>query len=279
MTAAICTSAPIGIFDSGVGGLSIAHAIQRRLPTEQLLYVADQAFAPYGEQPTALIKQRAATIMNFLTEQGCKTIVIACNTATVHSIAELRQQSRCPIIGVEPGIKPAALNSRNGAIGVLATAQTLRSRSYQQLISNHSGRTQVNSVACPAFVKLVERGDLSSDTTRKTVDNYLRPLLNRGVDQIVLGCTHFSFLKAAINDYLDGRATIIDTATAVAAQLQRQLAADGGLNDSDRQPIEGRTIRFISSDCTEAAAQSIGKLWGKPVSVEALPSNQPQKRL
>ncbi|MEH6650473.1 MAG: glutamate racemase [Motiliproteus sp.] len=268
MTAPITTSAPIGIFDSGVGGLSIAHAIRRRLPAEQLLYVADQAFAPYGVQSAALIKQRAATVLQFLTGQGCKAIVIACNTATVHSIAELRQQNQCPIVGVEPGIKPAALNSRNGTIGVLATAQTLSSSSYQQLLTYYSPQTQIHSVACPAFVELVETGNLNSDTTRKTIDRYLRPLLSSGVDQIVLGCTHFSFLKTAIHDYLDGRAALIDTATAVAAQLQRQLTASDTLNDSDGQPEDSRTIRFISSDCTEAAALSIGRLWGEPVCVD-----------
>lgn len=257
---------PIGIFDSGLGGLSICRAINNILPKENLIYFADLAFSPYGTKSTKSIVERSEYIVNFLIEQDCKLIVVACNTATVNSISILRSKYSVPIIGIEPAIKPAALVSKSGVIGVLATEQTLQSDSFQQLTARYSNAVKIITKACPNFVCLVESLEHESETAIKTAEHYIRPLLSAGCDQIILGCTHFSFLSAAISSAVGNEAEIIDTAVPVATEVKRKLHHFNILSKSD---VIGDTT-FWTSGCSNKTANSMSKLWGKEIRVRPL---------
>ncbi|PSB91687.1 glutamate racemase [Candidatus Pandoraea novymonadis] len=222
------TSQPIGIFDSGLGGLSILKAVRGLLPHASLIYCADSRYAPYGEQTDAFITARTIAIDHWLQSQGIKALVIACNTATAHGIDTLRTKTKYPIIGVEPGIKPAAQASRSGIIGVLATVATLRSEKFQQLLAKHAAEER--RFLCQAGHGLVERietGDIDSPTIINLLETYLQPMLTQGADTLVLGCTHYPFLIPAIRTLVGDSLTIIDTGMAIAKQLVRELETSG----------------------------------------------------
>lgn len=262
-------AAPIGIFDSGVGGISICHAIRRTLPSERLIYFADVGFSPYGNKSTELIHKRSEYIANFLVNKGCKAIVVACNTATVNSIKNLRSLFSVPIVGVEPGIKPAMLNSRTGIVGVLATEKTLSSASFQALKYSFSKTVKVEVQACPEFVHLVENLDHQGEVAEKVAEQYIQPLLDKGVDQLILGCTHFSFLRKAIEACVQGRAEIIETAIPVAAELKRRLYElnihreyEGGSGEGGEEGVEEGGEEFWSSGTASQVAMKINALWG-----------------
>jgi glutamate racemase len=253
----------IGIFDSGVGGLSIARAIKHILPDENLVYFADIEFSPYGNKPKNLINRRAEDIVNFLINQDCKIVVMACNTATVNAISNLRSKFSIPIIGVEPAIKPAALQSKTGVIGVLATEQTLDSISFQVLKSKYDQKVTIETKACPKFVSLVESLEHDNNLALEVTEQYLRPLLSKGCDQIVLGCTHFSFLRSTIESVVGNEANIIDTATPVAMEVKRQLHNN---NLKKVEDVEG-VIEFWTSGNSTKATESISELWEQSVNV------------
>ncbi|WP_394174594.1 glutamate racemase [Thalassotalea litorea] len=252
---------PIGVFDSGLGGLSICRAIRDALPQEQLLYFADTANNPYGNKSEQFLHQRAEQIVEFFSKRGCKAIVVACNTATVHSINKLRARFDIPVIGVEPGIKPAVKATRTGRVGVLATKQTLDSDSFARL--KHQVYTDVNTdvevigQACPDFVALVESGRFDDTLTYETVINYVQPLIEQNCDQIVLGCTHFSFLTEPISKLIAGKASIVDTSMAIALQLQRRLQALELINPDDI----GSAMSFFSSDSLECSSNGLANCW------------------
>lgn len=254
---------PIGIFDSGVGGLSIARAIRQLSPKENLTYFADLGFAPYGIKSTDLIQKRSERIVEFLVAQGCKAVVIACNTATVNSICDLRSKFTIPIIGVEPGVKPAALQSTSGVIGVLATQQTLESGSFRQLKAVYSERVQIQTKACPEFVSLVERLEHNTQQAVDVADQYIRPFLSAGCDQIVLGCTHFSFLRSSIEQVLGGDVKVIDTAAPVAVELSRRLE----LSEQVNQQGSAASAAFWTSGDSADVRVTTSALWGSEVSV------------
>ncbi len=216
-------TAPIGVFDSGVGGLSVVRAITELLPEESLLYVADTAHCPYGARSTDYLKARALALATYLQEQGAKSIVVACNTATVATIATLREHFTLPIIGIEPAIRPAAANTRSGVIGVLATAATLGSAHLTALIERHTDYHEVLTSACPGWVEAVEAGDLDSPATKALVKSHVQPLLDAGADTLVLGCTHFPFLRQLIEAVSGPDVHILETGMPVARQLHRQL--------------------------------------------------------
>jgi len=260
------TSRPIGIFDSGVGGLSVARSIRQILPTENLIYVADQEFSPYGIKSQQIIKSRADTIGAFLHSKDCKAIVVACNTATVNAIDRLRKRYEIPIIGVEPAIKPAALRSTSKVVGVLATEKTLSSIAFNNLKSRFSEQVDIEVTACPRLVELVESHNLNSNEASKVVESYVLPLLSKGADHIVLGCTHFSFLLPAIEKVVRGRASIIDTANPVAVQLKRRLSENGLLNSGGSMG----EVEFWSSDHSKNVPNRISQLWGGMVDVYKL---------
>ena len=252
---------PIGIFDSGLGGLSIARSIRDILPDEDIVYFADSKYSPYGSKSKDEVVERSVGIADFLTSQNCKLIVVACNTATVNSISTLRSGSSIPFVGVEPGIKPAAMQSVSGVIGVLATEQTLASASYQKLKTGYSSKVRIEERACPDFVSLVEGLDHESEAAVAKAEQYIRPLLEAGCDQLILGCTHFSFLKPVINKVVVNKAVVIDTAIAVAREVQRRLN-HLGLSKSSKA---GSNVQFWTSGEIENSISSIQNLWGHEV--------------
>jgi len=217
----------IGVFDSGFGGLSVLAAIATVLPRADLLYLADTAHVPYGEKPDSFITGRVLAIGSHLAEQGCKLIVVACNTATTTAIQSLRDHlPGVPIVGVEPGVKPAAQSTRTGHVVVLATEATAQSKRLAQLIETHAGHARVTVVPCPGWATHVESLRPFTGEFRAQVAEKIRPLLADGVDRIVLGCTHYAFLKPIIAPLLDEHVELIDVADAVARQVVR-LAGEG----------------------------------------------------
>ncbi|MGN4111923.1 glutamate racemase [Burkholderia gladioli] len=239
------TAAPVGIFDSGLGGLSVLRAVRAQLPDESFVYVADSRHAPYGERDDAFIIERTLAIGEWLAARGAKALVVACNTATAQSIAVVRETLAIPLVGVEPGIKPATLASRSRVAGVLATAATLRSARFESLIERYAADCRFLRQPGHGLVEAIERGDTGSPALRALLDGYLEPMLAAGADTLVLGCTHYPFLDATIRELTQDRLTLIDTSEAIARQLSRVLE-DHGL----RAPAgtAARAPRLYSTD-------------------------------
>jgi glutamate racemase len=250
--------APIGVFDSGVGGLSVLRHIRDELPTQDLLYVADSAHAPYGSKTPEQIQARSLLLAEFLVGQGAKALVIACNTATAAAAALLRERYAIPILGMEPALKPAVAATRSGVVGVLATSGTLKSARFAALLESHGSNVRVVTQAAHGLVECVERGDIDAPATRQLLWQYLEPLLSAGADTLVLGCTHYPFLRGPIRALVGERVVIIDTGEAVARHLRRRLE-DEGLLGTDQSP--GRA-RFWSSGDVSLGQQVIERLWG-----------------
>jgi len=225
----------IGVFDSGAGGLSIVAAIRAAMPAQPIVYYADTAYAPYGSRSDSEIVERTRACCEQLLRRPLAALVVACNTATANAIDELRSWAPVPVVGVEPGIKPAAKETRKGVVGVLATQATLASRRYRELLYRVQSETpQVRFLerAGRGWVELVEAGELDSVRARARVREAVQPLLEDGADTLVLGCTHYPFLRRAIARAA-GEARLVETGPAVARELQRRLngaapAADGG---------------------------------------------------
>ncbi|MGE8329076.1 glutamate racemase [Pseudomonas urmiensis] len=231
-------SAPVGVMDSGVGGLSVLAEIQRLLPNESLLYVADSGHVPYGEKSPDYIRQRLRHIAGFFQQQGAKAMVLACNTATVAAVADLRElYPSWPLVGMEPAVKPAAAATRSGVVGVLATTGTLQSAKFAALLDRFASDVRVITQPCPGLVECIEAGDLFSPQLRQLLAGYVQPLLSAGCDTLILGCTHYPFLRPLLAEMVPADVAIIDTGAAVARQLQRllaerQLLADGPARDT-----------------------------------------------
>lgn len=220
--------AVIGIFDSGSGGLSVYREIVKILPQERYVYFADNAHCPYGEKTAAYIQDRARTITRTLLSKGADIIVVACNTATGAAIATLRAEfPETPFIGMEPAVKPAALGTRSGVVGVLATAGTLKASKYLMTKGKYEGDVTIVENVGQGFVELVENGILDGPEAEKTVSAALQPLLDRGADTIVLGCTHYPFLSPVIERLAGPGVQVIDPAPAVARQTLRILHEKG----------------------------------------------------
>ncbi len=262
------TANPIGIFDSGVGGLSVLREIRRELPHENLLYVADSGHAPYGDKPNHRIEERALAITKFLIRQQAKAIVVACNTATGAAVATLREQFSVPIIAIEPAIKPASAMTKSGVVGVLATSRTLASENFAKLTSRFGAAVEIVVQACPGLVEQVEAGDLSGSKTRALLEQYLLPLLQQRADTLVLGCTHYPFLAPLIQEIAGSQVAIIDPAAAVARELRRRLVSTGLLSEK----VKSGTEKFWTSGSPELANTVIGQLWRGDVEVVGLPT-------
>jgi glutamate racemase len=264
---------PVGVFDSGVGGLSVLRAIRRELPSEHLLYVGDSAWAPYGDRSRDFVTERATAITGFLVEQGAKAIVIACNTATAIAVESLRGNFAMPIVAIEPAVKPAAAHTRSRVVGVLATAGTLASANMAKLLADHgrgregSGDVEFLVQPCPGLADQVEKGELDSEVTRALVKRYVGPLIEKGADTLVLGCTHYPFLSAVIREIAGPGIDILDPATAVARELRRRLEHERLL----RVEAEPGTDRFWTTADAAHAAVLIARLWGAPVAVQPVP--------
>lgn len=261
------STAPIGVFDSGVGGLSVLREIRRELPAEDLIYVADSAYAPYGDRPEEYVRGRAIAVMEFLRGQGAKAVVVACNTATGIAVDALRSRYTEPIVAIEPAVKPAAAQTRSKVVGVLATTQTLAGHKFAKLVSTHAGDVEVLTQACPGLVEQVERGALASASTRSLVEQYLRPLLDKGADTIVLGCTHYPFVSDVIRDVAGPAVGIIDSAGPVAREVRRRLHVNGLL--APESHVGGETFWTTGSPGQVAAV--IEQLWSRRVQVRSMP--------
>ncbi len=250
-------NAPIGIFDSGVGGLSVLREIERLLPGESLLYVADSGHVPYGEKSPDYIRQRSRAISEFLLDQGVKALVVACNTATAAAVADMRECFTVPVIGMEPAVKPAAAATRSGAVGVLATTGTLQSARFAALLDRFAGSVSVHTQPCPGLVELIEAGELTGPRVEQLLRGFSAPLIELGCDTLILGCTHYPFVRPVLQALVPEDVVIIDTGAAVA----RQLAARLGERDMFAQG-QAQSTRFWSSGEPEALERALPALWG-----------------
>lgn len=253
----------IGVFDSGVGGLSVLRAVRARLPGEDLLYIADSAHAPYGDLPPDRIRGRSEQITRYLVEHGAKAVVVACNTATAVAVEHLRTLFSLPIVAIEPAVKPAVSRSRSGTVGVLATSATLASPRYAALLARYGDRARVMAQACPGLVECVERGDWASDETLRLVRRHVAPLIAAGADQIVLGCTHYPFLRPLIEAVVGPAVEVLETGPAVAAELHRRLAAAGLLAGG-----AAGTVRFLTSGDPGRTLPVLARLWDGEVAID-----------
>ncbi|WP_036302188.1 glutamate racemase [Methylotenera sp. L2L1] len=257
---------PIAVFDSGVGGISVLQHIHALLPSEQLLYVADSLHAPYGNKSPEEIQSRCIALTDFLIAKNAKAIVVACNTATAAAINMMREKYPLPIIGMEPAVKPAATASRNGIIGVLATTGTLKSAQFAGLLESYGRNVKVVTQACVGLVECVERGELQADNTLQLVKKYCQPLLDEGADTIVLGCTHYPFVRPLIERVVGEHITLIDTGAAVAKQLQKRLIELDLLSTSPGLA----SVKFWTNSQDLEAEQVIEALWRQKAEVNFL---------
>ena len=217
----------IGIFDSGVGGLSVFREIVRILPEEKYIYWSDNAHCPYGEKSRDYIIDRARAVTSFLIEQGADIIVVACNTATAAAISTLREEFPVPFIGMEPAVKPAAQATRSGVVGVLATAGTLKATKYIDTRAKWARNVKIVEHIGQGFVELVEKGNVSGPEAVSIVEKSVRPLIEAGADTIVLGCTHYPFLAETIRKVAGTPVTLVDPAPAVAKHLMEVMQENG----------------------------------------------------
>jgi glutamate racemase len=257
---------PVGVFDSGVGGLSVLQALRQELPHEDFLYVADSGAAPYGDRSCEFVAGRAVVISEFLQSQGAKALVVACNTATAIAAASLRERYAIPIVAIEPAVKPAASRTRSRVVGVLATTGMLASPNMSKLLANYGADVEFVIQPCPGLADQVENGQLASPETRALVERYLQPMISRGADIVVLGCTHYPFLRPLIQDVAGPRVDVIDPATPVARELRRRLDTAHLLNDA---PDRG-TERFWTTGIVKDVEPVVAQLWGTPVHVSLL---------
>jgi len=256
----------IGVFDSGVGGLSVLRHIREVLPSERLIYVADSGHVPYGDKSREYIEARSIKLTHFLQLQGADAIVIACNTASAAAAATLRAQFNMPIIAMEPAVKPAVAASRNGIVGVLATTGTLASARFAALLERYAGEGEIITQGCPGLVEQVEKGELNSPKTRELIQRYTEPLIASGADTLILGCTHYPFLASLITDVVGSNIALVDTGAAVARQLQRRI--------QDELPARSSSVstaKFYTTGDEVDAARIMKALWGENVAVQQLP--------
>ncbi len=247
---------PIGIFDSGLGGLSVLKEVRRRLPAETLIYVADQGRLPYGPRAPEEIRQFAEQITRFLLTYNTKAIVVACNAASAAALAYLRRTfPQTPFVGLEPAVKPAAAGTRSRVVGVIATQATCQSEVFASVIDRFAKGVRVIPRACPGLVTQVEAGEFDTPATRQLLHDYLDPLLAAGIDSLVLGCTHFPFLIPAIREIVGPQVQIIDPAPAVARQVERVIG-------SGRPPGPSGSVTAFTTgqaDMSRLASEMIGE--------------------
>jgi len=258
----------IGVFDSGVGGLSVLQHIRQTLPHERLIYVADSGHVPYGNKSPAFIEARSHAITRFLISQGAEAIVIACNTATAAAARSLRvKYNKMPILAMEPAVKPALSATQSRVVGVLATVGTLESARFAALLDKYGGwRVKIETQGCPGLVEQVEKGELHSARTRELIERYTAPLLNKGADTLILGCTHYPFLAPLIHEVVGDNIKLIDTGAAVARHLMHRVKSEL----PPRILGEGSEEFFTSGDA-EHATRIMSMLWGKEITVQQLP--------
>lgn len=259
---------PVGVFDSGVGGLSVLRCMREELPGEDFIYVADSGFAPYGDKSSEFIEKRSFAISRFLVERNAKAVVVACNTATAAAIANMRSAFDLPIIGMEPGVKPAIAETQCKTVGIMATTETLKSEKFRLLTGRFCNECNIITQACPGLVEQVERVDLGGSKTRALVERYVNSILSKGADIIVLGCTHYLFLADLIRETAGRNVKVIDTGVAVAKEVRRRLEAAGIVSDADKTGSES----FWTSGNVINTGRIIKQLWNENAVVNPLPA-------
>jgi glutamate racemase len=222
----------IGIFDSGVGGLSVMTEVVRQLPREDVLYFADTVHCPYGRRTHSEIQALSQGVAAFLLAQGAHIVVVACNTASAAALSHLRGQFDVPIVGMEPAVKPAAQRTDTRVVGVMATEATFQGALFASLVERFASGVQVLTRSCPGLVEQVESGQITAPSTKQMLEIYLRPLLQAGVDSLVLGCTHYPFLRPLVEEIAGEGVEVIDPSPAVARQTARVLRRQGLLRES-----------------------------------------------
>jgi glutamate racemase len=242
---------PIGIFDSGLGGLAVLKEIRQQLPTENILFFADQGHLPYGPRPTSEIRLFAEQITRFLLAHQAKVIVVACNTASAAALAHLRQTfPGVPFVGMEPAVKPAAEQSQSRVVGVIATQSTCQSEIFESVVQRFAKEVKVLRQACPGLVTQVEAGEFESADTDRLLHEYLNPMIAAGIDSLVLACTHFTFLTPAIQRVVGPGVQVIDPAPAVARQVGRVIGPHG---PNQAPSIEAFTTSQLNSSTLASA--------------------------
>ncbi len=258
---------PIGVFDSGVGGLSVLRAIRHRLPTEEVIFFGDQAHVPYGPRPLEQVQRFATAITRWLLDEGAKLIVVACNTASAAALHFLRETfPQVKFVGMEPAVKPAAERTRSGVVGVLATPATFQGALYASVVERFANGVEILQDTCPGLVQEIEQGNLNGEVTRRILEQALRPMLARKMDTVVLGCTHYPFVIPLIQEIVGEGVRVIDPAPAVARQVERLLEAQGLRNPASER---GR-VRFFTSREPAALERLLPRLLGESGPVERL---------
>lgn len=254
--------APIGVFDSGIGGLTVARELMRQLPGESLIYFGDTARVPYGPKSPDTVLRYSREITSYLRERGVKAVVVACNTATAHALVALREELPFPVIGVvEPGARAAVGATRRSAIGVIGTVGTIQSGAYERAIRALTPDATITARPCPLFVPLVEEGWLDHEATRLVAHEYLSPLAEHHIDTLVLGCTHYPLLKPLIAEVLGPDVALIDSAEQTAAETRRVLGQRGLLAPAGATP----TRHYIASDNPQQFLRMAQRFLGAPI--------------
>ena len=258
---------PIGVFDSGVGGLSVLRAMREQLPNESVAYFGDQGHVPYGPRSMEEIQKFSEGITRVLLEQNSKLIVVACNTASAAALKFLRGQfPAVPFVGMEPAVKPAAEITKTGKVGVLATPATFQSELYASVVERFGAGVELFQHTCPGLVAQIEKGDLDSNTTQLILEGALLPMLEKNIDTVVLGCTHYPFVIPLIEQIVGGNVRVIDPAPSVAKQVKRLLEADGNLTRVEK----GVGVRFYTSGDPASMKSLLPLLLGNDGDVEAV---------
>ena len=267
---------PIGIFDSGIGGLTVLRAIHQLMPDEPLLYLADQAHVPYGPRPMQEVRHFSEAITRYLLDQGSRLIVVACNTASAAALKYLRRVfPEVPFVGMEPAVKPAAEHTRSGVVGVLATPATFQGELYASVVERFGQGVKLLQHTCPGLVAQIENGALESKESYRILEEALQPMLEQGIDTVVLGCTHYPFVIPLIQRITGQDVRVIDPAPAVARQVQRLLVANNFLDlespmpeDVLRKPLH--LMHFFTTGVPSRLERMLPALLGEKYPVEGL---------
>ena len=254
--------APIGVFDSGMGGLTVVAEMITQLPNESIIYFGDTARLPYGPKSPDTVLRYSREITSYLRDEGVKALVVACNTATAHAVPALRREFKLPIVGViEPGARAAAAVTKTKRVGVIGTAGTIKSRAYEKEIRKILPDVEVHAQSCGLFVPLVEEGWVDSEPTRAIARNYLAPLVSAEVDTLVLGCTHYPLLKSVIGNVMGRDVRLIDSAHETARETAEVLRNQGLANETPN----GARYRFIASDAPDTFLTLGQRFLGSPI--------------